>query len=39
MINEGINEGEYLRTTDNRLIDLELFRSFLYQKFRNHQFY
>ena len=39
MINEGINKGTQVQTTDNTLTDLELFQSFFYQNFRNHQFY
>ena len=39
MINERINKGTQVQTTDNTLKDLELFQSFFYQNFRNHQFY
>lgn len=38
MINEGIDKGTQVYTTDNSLKDLELFHSFLYRNFSNHQF-
>ena len=39
MIEEGIQKGVYLPTTDTTLTDLKRFKDFLYRNFRNHNKY
>ena len=39
MINKGIEQGNYERTEDNTLDDLDKFQSFLYRNFENYKNY
>ena len=39
MMDEGIENGDYIVTDDKKLEDFKLFRSFLYRSFKKYEHY